>query len=89
VRQADALAEDCTVAELVVSLVPVRRACAGVPVIDRFDLWRNGTHAIWLEGRDPRIETVRGRQGDRPWVPRQERAKKTAPRGDAAPANED
>lgn len=89
VRQADALVEDCTVAELVVSLVPVRRACAGVPVIDRFDLWRNGTHAIWLEGRNPRIETVRGRQGDRPWVPRQERAKKTAPRENAAPVDDE
>ncbi|MGE0093673.1 MAG: ComEC/Rec2 family competence protein [Alphaproteobacteria bacterium] len=89
VRQADALAEDCAVAELVVSLVPVRRACAGVTVIDRFDLWRNGTHAIWLEGRDPRIETVRGHQGDRPWVPRQERAKKTAPRPHAAPVDEE
>ena len=72
VRQADALAEDCAVAELVVSLVPVRRSCTGTAVIDRFDLWRNGTHAIWLEGQSPRIETVRGRQGDRPWVPHQE-----------------
>ncbi|MHB1217595.1 MAG: ComEC/Rec2 family competence protein [Alphaproteobacteria bacterium] len=89
VRQADALAEDCAVAELVVSLVPVRRACAGPPVIDRFDLWRNGTHAIWLEASSPRIETVRGRQGDRPWVPRQERAKKTAPRENAAPSDEE
>ncbi len=87
VRQADALAEDCAVADLVVSLVPVRRACAGVTVIDRFDLWRNGTHAIWLEG--PRIETVRGRQGDRPWVPRQERARKTAPRENTPSQDED
>jgi competence protein ComEC len=89
VRQADALAEDCAVADLVVSLVPVRRACAGTPVIDRFDLWRDGTHAVWLEAWGLRIESVRERQGDRPWVPRQERARKTAPRDNAAPSDDD
>lgn len=90
VRQADALGEDCAVADLVVSLVPVRRGCGGTTVIDRFDLWRNGTHAVWLaSGGGARIESVRGRQGDRPWVPRQERAKKTAPRSHAAPPDED
>lgn len=83
VRQADALAEDCASADLVVSLVPVRRGCSGPLVIGRFDLWRNGTHAIWLEPDGARIETVRARQGDRPWVPRQERARKTVARGEA------
>lgn len=89
VRQADALAEDCAEAELVVSLVPVRRNCPGPRVIDRFDLWRNGTHAVWLEASGPRVESVRERQGERPWVPRQERAKKTAPRENAPPPDDE
>lgn len=74
VFEPEALAEDCARADLVVSVVPARRACRlGPPIIDRFDLWREGAHAIWL-GRDggARIETVRANQGMRPWVPRRE-----------------
>jgi competence protein ComEC len=41
-----------------------------VPVIDRFDLWRGGTHAIWLDPEAITIETVDGWRGERPWVPR-------------------
>ena len=77
VFEADALTEDCRTADLVVSAVPAHRACRGGPtVIDRFDLWRQGAHAIWL-GRDGsvRIETVRGVQGERPWVPKREARK--------------
>lgn len=64
-----ALAEDCWIADVVVSIVPVRRACpAAVEVIDRFDLWRQGGHALWLDENGIRIETVNGSRGDRPWV---------------------
>lgn len=64
-----ALAEDCWIADVVVSIVPVRRACpAAFDVIDRFDLWRQGGHALWLDENGVRIETVNGNRGDRPWV---------------------
>lgn len=66
-----ALADDCRAVDLVVSLVPARRrSCPrSIPVIDRFDLWRRGAHAIWLgEGR-PRIESVADHLGRRPWTP--------------------
>jgi hypothetical protein len=47
----DALAEDCRRANIVVSLVPVRGACPSPGlVIDRFDVWRKGAHAISLTG---------------------------------------
>jgi len=54
---------------LVVAAVPIRNACRGAhTVIDRFDLWRQGPHAIWLEkGGGIRVETMAARQGDRPW----------------------
>ena len=71
VRRPGALQEDCLVADVVVAAVPVRRSCpaAGL-VIDRFDLWRNGAHAVWFDGRGVRAESVNGWRGDRPWVPR-------------------
>ena len=51
------LAEDCWVADVVISVVPVRRACpARIGVIDRFDLWRDGGAAIWMKEKSIRIE---------------------------------
>lgn len=66
-----ALDEDCRVADLLVSVVPVRRACpSAARVIDRFDLWRDGGHAVWI-GRDRiRVQTVGETRGERPWVAR-------------------
>ncbi len=66
VRAPDALAEDCAAAQVVVSAVPVRGPCAPVTV-DRFDLWRNGAHALWLDGASVRVESVAEGRGDRPW----------------------
>lgn len=66
-----ALSEDCAIADVVVATVPVRRPCpaAGV-VIDRFDLWREGAHALWLDRHGIRVESVNGKRGERPWVVR-------------------
>ncbi|MDA0997386.1 MAG: ComEC family competence protein, partial [Proteobacteria bacterium] len=65
-----ALEDDCRSGDIVISLVPARRRCQGVnAAIDRFDLWRGGTHALYVgEGRT-RIETVTGERGHRPWIP--------------------
>ena len=49
-------------------------------VIDFFDVWREGTHALYVEA-DPqnasspriRVDTVAAHRGDRPWAPRIER----------------
>ena len=71
-----ALAEDCWVADVVISVVPVRRACpARIGVIDRFDLWRDGGAAIWMKEKSIRIETVNGARGERPWVPKRGKKK--------------
>jgi competence protein ComEC len=69
VRHPVALFEDCRVADVVVSLEPVRIPCRAPAVIDRFDLWRNGAHAVWV-GDDGAIDvrSVREMRGDRPWV---------------------
>jgi len=69
VRNEAALLDDCATADVVVSLVPVRRGCRSPEaVIDRFDLWRNGSYAVWLDPARVRIESVREWQGRRPWV---------------------
>jgi competence protein ComEC len=38
-------------------------------VIDRFDLWRKGAYAVWLNPAGIRLESVAGQQGQRPWSP--------------------
>jgi competence protein ComEC len=70
VRQPLALFEDCQRADVVVSLEPVRVPCEpGIAVVDRFDLWRNGAYAIWVDQVGAiTIRSVRDMRGDRPWV---------------------
>ena len=73
-----ALAEDCRRAALVVATVPVRDLCRGPEtVVDRFDLWRDGGHAIRLEPGGARVESVASRRGARPWVLRRPQARAT------------
>ncbi|MBC7799401.1 MAG: hypothetical protein H7Z10_02165 [Gemmatimonadaceae bacterium] len=62
-------AGDCTGVALVVSAEPAREECPGIPYVDRFSVWRNGAHAIWLTTAGPRILSDRAVRGDRPWVP--------------------
>jgi competence protein ComEC len=65
----EALIEDCRLADVVISLVPVRGSCSSAStLIDRFDLWREGARAIWLERHAVRVESVNGVRGKRPWV---------------------
>ncbi|MEM7225854.1 MAG: ComEC/Rec2 family competence protein [Pseudomonadota bacterium] len=70
VRDPRALDEDCRVATLLVATVPLRRWQCPRParLLDRFDLWREGAHALWLTGNGVHVESVAQRRGDRPWV---------------------
>jgi len=64
-----ALLEECHLADVLVSAIPVRQNCpAPRIVIDRFDLWKNGAYAIYLNDEDIKIETDQGMRGNRPWV---------------------
>ena len=62
------LGRDCATADiLLIPHAPLKVRCPKpVLVIDRFDLWRDGTHTITLE---PFLEinNVGAQQGDRPW----------------------
>lgn len=55
-------------AALVVSAEPVRGRC-GAAVIDRFAVWRNGAHAVWIGSEGVTVVHDRGMRGARPWVP--------------------
>jgi len=74
-RHPASIGEDCARADIVVLSVPrPRRGCEGTgKVIDFFDVWREGTHAIYVgaeAGGKPeiRIDTVAAHRGDRPWA---------------------
>lgn len=88
VRDGRALAEDCLNAVIVISVVPVRQRCsAPALVIDRFDLWRGGAHAVWL-GQDTVSATNVGKmRGVRPWVWRPAKLRQQAAQARRSAAN--
>jgi competence protein ComEC len=59
----------CGQAVLLVSAEPIRGRCRGTAMLDRFSVWRDGPHAVWLGGEAPLVLSDRAARGDRPWVP--------------------
>ncbi len=69
ITDSQAVPEDCRSADIIVSAVPVPWHCPSAKlVIDWFDLWRNGAHAIWLKPEGAIVENVNDKRGRRPWV---------------------
>lgn len=66
-----ALTEDCLNAQVVISLVPVEIACPSARlVIDKWDFYHKGGHALWLPEKSGdwiTVKTVAESRGDRPW----------------------
>ena len=63
-----AFAEDCGRAHVVVAAVPAFNPCPATVVIDRFDVWWKGAHAIWITPDGVRVRSVSDERGNRPWV---------------------
>jgi len=65
-----AVDEDCGRADIVIATVPVAGRCPSARVVvDTFDLWRDGPHALHLSpDRGPVVRSVNGQRGQRPWV---------------------
>jgi competence protein ComEC len=84
-RDGHAIDEDCRRADVLVSAVPVRGRCPNpFLVIDRFDLWRGGSTALWVDREGVRVRTVADKQGNRPWsslARRRHRAPYSTPNG--------
>jgi competence protein ComEC len=59
----------CTGFDIVIAAYPLRGTCKSVSTrIDRFDVWRMGSHAIVIESGATVVTTARGVSGNRPWV---------------------
>lgn len=70
-RNRRALEDDCRVADLVLSAMPVSFDCPSAKlVIDRFDLWRRGAIALRWRNGIIEVEGTNDARGDRPWVRR-------------------
>jgi competence protein ComEC len=68
----DSLAEDCGIANIVVSAVPIRGSCDGPRlVIEARDVSRSDGYAVWFEPT-LRYQTVEQARGRRPWSARAE-----------------
>ncbi len=65
----DGAAVDCTGVAVVISPEPARGVCPGTALVDRFTVWRDGAHALWLRGTVPLVLSDRMDRGQRPWVP--------------------
>jgi competence protein ComEC len=59
----------CGAVAVIISAEPIRQRCRQSILIDRFSVWRNGPHAIWLLPSGAQIVSDRAWRGDRPWVP--------------------
>ena len=59
----------CGQVQVILSPEPVRGRCDGTAVVDRFAVWRDGAHAVWLSPGGARVLSDRAHRGDRPWVP--------------------
>nr|WP_298687174.1 ComEC/Rec2 family competence protein [uncultured Dongia sp.] len=59
----------CQSSKLVISLEPIETGCRSADyVIDFFDLWRHGTHAIWINGDGTFTIRRAADIGQRPWA---------------------
>lgn len=80
VQSDDGVDAACASARVVISAVPIRRPCKQpAVVVDRFDLWRRGAHALWLTPSGASWQSVAQWQGARPWAHRPHRRKVQPP----------
>ncbi len=74
IRELEELREHCLApgVDVLIAAFPLRGMCDRVPVrVDRFDVWRDGAHALHLPPRGTgaaRVLAVRGFLAGRPWV---------------------
>jgi competence protein ComEC len=59
----------CRGVDILVTDFPLRGACGHVPVrIDRFDVWRNGSYALFVRDGAIEVTTAADHRGVRPWT---------------------
>ncbi|MGF1607019.1 MAG: ComEC/Rec2 family competence protein [Rhodothalassiaceae bacterium] len=65
---AEAVAEDCATADMVIAITPVPDGCRAPHRLDRFDFLDGGPHSLNLHSGE--IRSTAQARGRRPWVPR-------------------
>lgn len=73
--------QPCEKGAVLIRLEPSKTPCpTALLTLDWYDVWRNGTHVLWLDPKGVHIEKVNTVQGRRPWtrraIPRKNRPKK-------------
>jgi competence protein ComEC len=68
VRRGDIRAQ-CGAVAVIISAEPIRQRCRQSILIDRFSVWRDGAHAVWLLPSGAHVMSDRAWRGERPWVP--------------------
>jgi len=68
VRRGNNMAQ-CGAVSVIISAEPIRQRCRQSILIDRFSVWRDGAHAIWLSPSGTQVMSDRAWRGDRPWLP--------------------
>jgi competence protein ComEC len=69
----------CPQADVLIAAFPLRGACKAIPLrIDRFDVWRHGAYALYIDEDLIRVETARQHRGERPWVVAPQRRRRSA-----------
>ena len=66
-RGQGAQAAPCFAADIIISAGAVA-ACPRARVIDGATVARDGAHAVYLEGAEPRVASTRSQRGERPWT---------------------
>ncbi len=66
---ADLAGIDCDRVALLLSPAPIRGICRDRPRIDRFTVWRQGAHAVWISASGVRVRSDHDERGLRPWIP--------------------
>ena len=67
-RETYGFLEECAWADVILMPEPAPSKCEDVRVIDRFDVYYRGAHALYDEGERLRIKSVNYKRGKRPWV---------------------
>ena len=68
IRSPYATQKECDWADILIALHPVnKQVCNTAIIIDKFDTWKNGAHALWLHNSELKIETIAGNSAGRPW----------------------
>lgn len=68
VRRGNIVAQ-CGAVAVIISAEPIRQRCRQSILIDRFSVWRDGPHAVWLSPTGVQVISDRAWRGIRPWVP--------------------